>query len=79
MRDDEPFMPALDWRPMAAPTRGYQVRLAGKPVCTVERNGSGWAWTAQRGRRQNSGEETTARLAVRRAEAAYSFKKTDGG
>lgn len=78
MRDDEPFMPELDWHPMPVPAKGYHAILAGSPVCSVQRGESGWTWTAQRGRGQDSGLENSARLAVRRAEAAYSFRKTDG-
>lgn len=79
MRDDEPFMPELDWHPMPIPAQGYHAILAGSPVCTVQRDESGWTWTAQSECVQNSGAEKSARLAVRRAEAAYSFVNTDGG
>lgn len=79
MRDDEPFMPELDWHPMPMTSQCYHAILAGRPVCTVQRGESGWTWTAQRVRRQSSGAEKSARLAVRRAEAAYSFRKMDGG
>lgn len=67
---DEPYMPSLDWQPMTREGRGYHVILGGKAVCTISRIHKGWAWAAVRGRR-HSGDEETALLAVRRAEAAY--------
>lgn len=84
MRDDEPYMPKLDWQQDKDAPHHYNVFIDGKQACYIGRRYKAgrvkvWDWSIfpdNLMRRwpkdvKDQGYEKTARLAVRRAEEAF--------
>lgn len=84
MRDDEPYMPKMDWQQHKDAPHHYNVFIDGKQACHIKRRYRAgmekvWDWSVfpdNFKRRmpkgvKHEGYEKTARLAVRRAEEAF--------
>ncbi len=84
MRDDEPYMPKMDWQQDKYAEHIYNAFIDGKQACHISRRYKAgmvkvWGWSVFPGnfkRRwpegvESKGDEKTARLAVRRAEEAF--------
>lgn len=84
MRDDEPYLPKLDWKPDEHAQHIYRCKVDDKPACVILRiylagMEKVWSWGIFPDyfkRRlpegvKREGREKTARLAVRRAEEAF--------